>query len=119
MVESRGGKRPHLVISGKGGQFKCDKDCLNYKSIGICSHTVAVAHINNKLEQFVSWFLRQKEGQVLQKLLFMVCQMVKGKREARHHGEGKNKSHVLLFAGQFEHACARACVRCSRVRVRA
>ena len=52
MVESCSGRRPHLVVAGKGGQFKCDEECLNFKSIGICSHTVAVAHLNNSVQQF-------------------------------------------------------------------
>ena len=60
MVESRSGKRPHLVVSGKGGQFKCDEDCLNFKSMGICCHTIAVAHKNNSLQQFISWFTQSK-----------------------------------------------------------
>ena len=61
MVESRGGKRPHLVVAGKGGQFKCDEECLNFKSIGICSHTVAVAQLNNSLQQFIGWFMKAKK----------------------------------------------------------
>ena len=60
MVASRSGQRPHLVVPGKGGQFKCDEHCLNYKSLGICSHTVAVAHVNNQLNKFLSWFQKTK-----------------------------------------------------------
>ena len=41
MVLSKSGKRPHLVVPCKSGQFKCDSDCLNFKSLGICSHCVA------------------------------------------------------------------------------
>ena len=60
MVASRSGQRPHLVISGKGGQIKCDENCLNYKTLGICSHTVAVAHVNNNLTNFLAWFEKTK-----------------------------------------------------------
>ena len=42
MVISRSGKRPHLVTSSKKGKYTCDNDCPNFKSMGICSHTVAV-----------------------------------------------------------------------------
>ena len=61
MVESGSGKRPHLVVACKGGQFKCDDECLNFKLTGICSHTVAVAHLNNSLQQFISWFTKAKK----------------------------------------------------------
>ena len=61
MVESRSGKRPHLVVPGKSGQFKCDEECINFKSIGICSHTVAVAQMNNSLQQFIAWFAKAKK----------------------------------------------------------
>ena len=54
MVKSYSGKRPHLVTSGKNGHFKCDDDCLNFKSVGLCSHTVAVAQQNNSLEKFLT-----------------------------------------------------------------
>ena len=48
MVLSRSGKRPHLVLPCKGGCFKCDSDCINFKSLGICSHSVAVAECNSR-----------------------------------------------------------------------
>ena len=56
MVLSRSGKRPHLVLPCKGGRFKCDADCLNFKSLGVCSHTVAVAECNNLLADFLTHF---------------------------------------------------------------
>ena len=37
MVMSHSGHRPHLVLPCTGGRYKCDGDCLNYKSLGICS----------------------------------------------------------------------------------
>ena len=61
MVESRGGQRPHLVVPCKRGIFKCDNDCLNYKSIGICSHVVAVAHLSGSLSQLISAFTKYKK----------------------------------------------------------
>ena len=56
MVISRGGKRPHLVVPSKGGRFKCDSDCINFKSLGICSHSIAVAELNGTLPQFLAHF---------------------------------------------------------------
>ena len=54
MVMSSSGQRPHLVLPCKNRCFKCDSDCLNFKSLGICSHTVATAELNNQLKEFVS-----------------------------------------------------------------
>jgi hypothetical protein len=59
MVISRGGKRPHLVIPCKGGRFKCDSDCVNFKSLGICSHSVAVAESDGSLSQFLAYFAKK------------------------------------------------------------
>ena len=61
MVLSRSGKRPHLILPCKGGRFKCDSDCLNFKSLGICSHSVAVAECNNLLTEFLAHFQKAKK----------------------------------------------------------
>ena len=52
MVLSYSGKIPHMVTPKKGGEFSCDSSCPNWKSMGICAHSVAVAEINKKLTQF-------------------------------------------------------------------
>ena len=49
MVLSYSGKNPHLVTAAKGGAFNCDSHCPNWKSLGLCAHTVAVAEVNKKL----------------------------------------------------------------------
>ena len=61
MVESRTGKRPHLVTTGKGGKFMCDSDCPNYKSFGICSHLVASAEVNHMLPSFLEYFKKRNQ----------------------------------------------------------
>lgn len=61
MVASHTGPRPHLVLPCKSGIFKCDNDCLNYKSMGMCSHSVAVANLNGSLHQFISAFSKLKK----------------------------------------------------------
>ena len=48
----------YTVVPGKG-RFTCD-NCPNYKSLGICSHTVAVAEANGMLSDFFNWFRRSK-----------------------------------------------------------
>jgi hypothetical protein len=60
MIASRSGKRPHLVKCGKGGRISCDVECANWKSIGICSHCVAVAHTNNILQHYLDFFRKTK-----------------------------------------------------------
>ena len=60
MVMSRNGKRPHLVTQGKGGRVSCDGDCPNWKSMGICSHSVAVAHLNGSLNEFCNFYRKSK-----------------------------------------------------------
>ena len=61
MVLSRSGKRPHLVLPCKGGHFKCDSECINFKSLGICSHSIAVAECNNMLTEFLAHFQKAKK----------------------------------------------------------
>ena len=41
MVLSYSGKPPHMVTPKKNGDFSCDGSCPNWKSLGICSHSVA------------------------------------------------------------------------------
>lgn len=56
MVLSRNGKWPHLVKCGKGGRVSCDSDCLNWKSLNICSHFVVVAEMNSCLPEFIDYY---------------------------------------------------------------
>ena len=60
MVKSTSGKRPHLVKCAKGGRFSCDSDCPNWKALGICSHSVAVAQVNACLAEYTDFIRRSK-----------------------------------------------------------
>ena len=60
MLLSRSGKRPHLVLPCRNTNFKCDSDCLNFKALNICSHTVAVAEANMSLAEFLAHFEKAK-----------------------------------------------------------
>ena len=55
IVLSYSGKRPHLVLPKRkcSGMF-CDDDCPQYKSGKLCSHTVAAAQYNGKLDSFIA-----------------------------------------------------------------
>ena len=61
MVLSYSGKVPHMVTPNKSRSFCCDSSCVNWKSLDICSHTVAVAEVNGKLYLFV----RRRKSQIL------------------------------------------------------
>ena len=53
-VLSRHGQKPHLVQARKGHSFACDDDCPNWRALHICSHSVAVAELCGKLQEFVT-----------------------------------------------------------------
>ena len=69
MVKSKSGKQPHLVKCGKGGRISCDNDCPNWKSLGICSHCVAVAQSNSCLQEHTDFFRRSKHLPSIMQLL--------------------------------------------------
>lgn len=64
MVLSYSGRVPHMVTPKKGGDFSCDSNCPNWKSMGIYSHSVAVAEVNKKLLQFLPAKKRRKPANV-------------------------------------------------------
>ena len=69
IVKSYTGSRPHLVLAKKGGQYACDSACRNWKSLGICSHSVAAAQYNGELPKFVEWFRKAKKHPNLTELV--------------------------------------------------
>ena len=69
MVISRQGKRPHLVTKGKGYRHSCDNDCPKWKSLRICSHTVAVTQRNEHLLEFCNAYHKQQRVPNITKLL--------------------------------------------------
>ena len=56
MVKSHSGKRPHFVKVKKCG-FTCDEQCLSYKSMKLCSHTIALAIKTDCVER---WYCTMK-----------------------------------------------------------
>lgn len=59
----------HLVTPLKGGGFSCDANCPSWKSTAICSHTIAVAQVNGKLPQFISYLRKKKVTPNITKLV--------------------------------------------------
>ncbi len=68
MVLSYSGKIPHLVKPTKGG-YCCDSNCANWKSIGFCSHCIAVAELHGKLSQYASSLRKKKKVPNITKLV--------------------------------------------------
>lgn len=59
-IKSYSNKRPHYVRKSKCGGFLCDEQCLSFKSMKLCSHTVALAVKMDCTSKFVKWFQTMK-----------------------------------------------------------
>ena len=92
MVKSTSGSRPHLVTFKKSGQYACDNECPNWKSMGVCSHSVAAAQDNNDLVTFIEWMKKTKRSPNLTKLL--VAKMPKGRGQKGGVPPRKRKKKV-------------------------
>ena len=53
MVTSHTGNTPHFVRMLSCGQYVCDKNCLQWSSSRISSHTLEAAEVNGKLKLFL------------------------------------------------------------------
>ena len=91
MVKSTSGVRPHLVIPKHNGEYVCDSTCANWRSLGICSHSVAVAEKNDELQQFVTWFRQAKKRPNLTKLVLTGMPAVEGARVVLLHGKRRSR----------------------------
>ena len=56
MVASRSGTTPHFVQAMPSGQYACDKNCIQWSSSHICSHTLVVAEVKKELDLFLRWY---------------------------------------------------------------
>ena len=69
LVKSSSNPRPHMVTFKRSGQYTCDKDCPNWESLSICSHSVASAEDNGDHEVFIEWFKKAKKSPNITKLV--------------------------------------------------
>ena len=76
-VLSYSGQRPHLVMPKRGNAFACDQDCPNWKALGVCAHTVAVAKLCGKLQEFMACSKKTKKSPSLTQ--FAEATMPRGK----------------------------------------
>ena len=105
MVISRSGKCPHLVTSSKKGKYTCDNDCPNFKSMGICSHTVAVAHVNGSLREVCSLYRKGKHVPSISKLVLSGVPIGignKGNRVSKKRKREQESSRVFLGAAEVQ-----------------
>ena len=62
MIKSKSGTVLHLVTATDNYEYKCDGKCPRYKSLAMCSHTVAAAQSNGELKEFIDWFHQKHEN---------------------------------------------------------
>ena len=54
----KAGQRKFCIL--QKGTISCDKACKHYRSIGICSHVVAIAEKVRSLKEFAQYFIKKK-----------------------------------------------------------
>ena len=57
-VLSKSGTQPHAVTFNESYMYKCDDKCLHFKSLSVCSHSIASAEVNGDLVEFLNLYLR-------------------------------------------------------------
>ena len=61
LVKSSSSERPHFLTK-KGSSYKCDSDCLMFKSTnGLCSHSLLTASLNGDVDGFVAHYVKTKD----------------------------------------------------------
>ena len=101
MVKSYSGSRPHLVSRKKSGQYACDNMCPNWKSLGICAHSVAAAEDNHELQFFIRWFLKAKKVPNLTKLATAEMPAGRGRKGTKAPPKKKPKMQPCKFKNSF------------------
>lgn len=79
----------------------CDSDCPNWKELGVCAHSVAVAEMSGKLFEFVEKVKKAKKQPVLSK--FVEATMPKGRGRKGGEITRKHKHHLQLKQGYRTH----------------
>ena len=61
LVKSASSTKPHFVERTGNGRYKCDKECLMFKSTnGVCAHCLLVANLNGEVDTFIQMYSRTK-----------------------------------------------------------
>ena len=56
MMKSKSGSAPYLIKISSNYDYKCDGNCMQFKSLNTCSHVVAAAQVNDDTDGFVQWY---------------------------------------------------------------
>ena len=80
IVKSTSSSRPHFVTAKKAGQYVCDGECPNWKSLKICSHSVAAAEHNGDLGAFIQWLKKVKTAPSITKLVTTTMPKGRGRK---------------------------------------
>ena len=89
-------KSPYFVECRKNGQVVCEPNCGIYKSSKVCVHAVVVACHTQKLELYVQWLAKQKEGTVsVSKLASIGIPTGSGKKGCRRKASQKKSTKAM------------------------
>lgn len=103
-VKSYSNKRPHYVRKSKCGGFLCDEQCLSYKSLKLCSHTVALAIKMECMDRFTKWHSTIKYKPNVTALVETGKPSSAGKKSARRGVSKKNAKEIKQSIAYAEDA---------------
>jgi hypothetical protein len=94
IVKSSSSVTPHVVSAKKSGQYSCDDKCPNWKSLRVCSHSVAAAEDNGELQLFVKWLKKVKKSPNLTQLALATMPKGRGRKGCNPPPRKKKKVTV-------------------------
>ena len=66
LVKSTSGSRPHFVQKTGTNVYKCDHDCLMFKSTnGMCSHSLLASSLNDQTEAYVRQYTKKPLPEII------------------------------------------------------
>ena len=75
------------------GQFMCDSQCEMFTAYKKCAHTIALAEVNGKLSDFLTWFLKTLRRGNLTKLAGIDMSSKSGKKKGSKLYSKKKKNY--------------------------
>ena len=105
MVKSYSGKRPHFVKASKCG-FSCDEQCMSFKSMKLCSHTIALAIKKDCVDKFLRWYRTMKYQPNFTTIAEAGKPSTAGKKPARKGVSKKSAEHIrrVLTGAEESHS---------------
>ena len=86
----------YCVKAGKGGSFKCVRNCVNARTKR-CEHTIAAAEKYGKLPDFIIWYKRSKSGASITKMALGGAPKTAGRNPStRKRSNCKRPATILL-----------------------